>query len=474
MRVSSRSSSSAFVILVGCSKFNAGAFNVQDTNSMTTPTTRCTSSSTSRGCHTSLQMSHSHPDNSREDSIDSVDTSRREALGRCASIFTAFAFTWDRQREVSFASEFSDGIEPTIAPITPTNSGAASQFADESAITPVRPQAMQQQQEAAPETSSPPISVVTNQVTLENSQVVTIPTTTTTTETPVVWSGDIFNEADIFNEETKKKSDDRIDVIGLTPEEAKKRKNSLPAELGIFAIFGAGLFSVVGGRVSPNTDDLGTKAKVVMITPDPYGLDTGRRFYNGVDITRKDPIPASDVREYCEAGKLNNDCIETIAGFLGQVQSNSDDRDGPSMSQQETANAVLSYLDSLPSTSGYNPINYNTNIDSKRTIAFSSYLNILSDGETRAPQSPQMVSDYLSSLVNVQGRIEELEKTIYNMPDEITGRMQSWQLERDEKLTHEFLKIEEYLMKNQASNVNTNESVPSIDMRGKNINGVYN
>ena len=419
-------------------------------------------------------MSHSHPDNSREDSIDSVDTSRREALGRCASIFTAFAFTWDRQREVSFASEFSDGIEPTIAPITPTNSGAASQFADESAITPVRPQAMQQQQEAAPETSSPPISVVTNQVTLENSQVVTIPTTTTTTETPVVWSGDIFNEADIFNEETKKKSDDRIDVIGLTPEEAKKRKNSLPAELGIFAIFGAGLFSVVGGRVSPNTDDLGTKAKVVMITPDPYGLDTGRRFYNGVDITRKDPIPASDVREYCEAGKLNNDCIETIAGFLGQVQSNSDDRDGPSMSQQETANAVLSYLDSLPSTSGYNPINYNTNIDSKRTIAFSSYLNILSDGETRAPQSPQMVSDYLSSLVNVQGRIEELEKTIYNMPDEITGRMQSWQLERDEKLTHEFLKIEEYLMKNQASNVNTNESVPSIDMRGKNINGVYN
>ena len=419
-------------------------------------------------------MSHSHPDNSREDSIDSVDTSRREALGRCASIFTAFAFTWDRQREVSFASEFSDGIEPTIAPITPTNSGAASQFADESAITPVRPQAMQQQQEAAPETSSPPISVVTNQVTLENSQVVTIPTTTTTTETPVVWSGDIFNEADIFNEETKKKSDDRIDVIGLTPEEAKKRKNSLPAELGIFAIFGAGLFSVVGGRVSPNTDDLGTKAKVVMITPDPYGLDTGRRFYNGVDITRKDPIPASDVREYCEAGKLNNDCIETIAGFLGQVQSNSDDRDGPSMSQQETANAVLSYLDSLPSTSGYNPINYNTNIDSKRTIAFSSYLNILSDGETRAPQSPQMVSDYLSSLVNVQGRIEELEKTVNNMPDEITGRMQSWQLERDEKLTHEFLKIEEYLMKNQASNVNTNESVPSIDMRGKNINGVYN
>ena len=470
MRVSSRSSSSAFVILVGCSKYNSAAFKVQDTNvpvSMTTPTTRCTSSSTSRGCHTSLQMSHSHPDNSREEFIDSADTSRRAALGRCASIFAACA-TWDRQREVSFASEFSDGIEPTIAPITPTNSGAAPQFADESVISPVRPQTMQQQQEAAPETSSPPISAATNQVTLENSQVVTIPTTTTTTETPVVWSGDIFNE------ETKKKSDDRIDVIGLTPEEAKKRKNSLPAELGIFAIFGAGLFSVVGGRVSPNTDDLGTKAKVVMITPDPYGLDTGRRFYNGVDITHKDPIPASDVREYCEAGKVNNDCIETIAGFLGQVQSNSDDRDGPSLSQQETANAVLSYLDSLSSTSGYNPINYNTNIDSKRAIAFSSYLNILSDGATRAPQSPQMVSDYLSSLVNVQGRIEELEKTVNNMPDEITGRMQSWQLERDEKLTHEYLKIEEYLMKNQASNVNTNESVPSIDMRGENINGVYN
>ena len=150
MRVSSRSS--AFAILVGC-RYNAAAFNLQDTN---VPfSTTCTFRS--GGCRTNLQMSNSHIDNSREETTDSVGTSRRAALGRCASIFTASAFSWDRQIESSHASEFSDGIEPTIAPITPTDSGTAPQFADETIITPVRPQAMQQQQEPTPETSSSPL-----------------------------------------------------------------------------------------------------------------------------------------------------------------------------------------------------------------------------------------------------------------------------------------------------------------------------
>merc|ERR1712216_200752 len=91
--------------------------------------------------------------------------------------------------------------------------------------------------------------------------------------------------------------------------------------------FGSTLVAITG-RVRENTDPLTAKAKVVMVTNEPYGLDTGRRFYKGVDITGNEPIPASDVREYCEPGKVNEDCTETIAGFLGEVQSNSQQPEG--------------------------------------------------------------------------------------------------------------------------------------------------
>ena len=402
------SRSIAFAILVGCrcAAFNLNTRDINVSPSIREKSTSLTTtnnnniptnglSNKSRRC-TSLQAIHNSDNiDSIEPSERSVDISRRGMLTRCASVFTTAAFIWDRQQEVSYASEFSDGMqEPEDAnPTISSDGGSSSQLSDETAYG---SQVLQQQQQQEG-------TIVSKEVTLENSQVVTIPTAK---EIPAVWSAEIYNENSKPSPVIKTESD----IIGLSPSEAKRKKNSLPVELAMTAgFFGSTLFAITG-RVRGNTDPLTSKAKVVMITNEPYGLDIGRRFYNGVDITSNEPIPASDVREYCEPGKVNEDCVETIAGFLGEVQSNSQQPEGaPSMTQQETANAVLSYLDSLSSSRAYNPIQYHNNLDSaqsKRAMAFSNYLNVLSNGEVNAPASPQLVADYLASLSGVQDRMK--------------------------------------------------------------------
>jgi len=463
------SRSIAFAIVVGC---RCAAFNlntrdinvspsIREKSTLTTTSTNNNNissnglSNNSRRC-TSLQVIHNSDNiDSIEPSERSIDISRRGMLTRCASVFTTAAFIWDRQQEVSYASEFSDGMQepedenPTIS----SDGGSSSQLSDETAdgSQVLQQQQQQQQQEGG--------TIVSKEVTLENSQVVTIPTAK---EIPAVWSAEIYNENSKPSPVIKTESD----IIGLSPSEAKRKKNSLPVELAMTAGFFGSTLVAITGRVRGNTDPLTSKAKVVMITNEPYGLDIGRRFYNGVDITSNEPIPASDVREYCEPGKVNEDCVETIAGFLGEVQSNSQQPEGaPSMTQQETANAVLSYLDSLSSSRAYNPIQYHNNLDiaqSKRAMAFSNYLNVLSNGEVNAPASPQLVADYLASLSGVQDRMNALEQTVNRMPDEITGRLESWQEAQDEKLAKEINKIDEFLIKNDKNVNNRDDGVPEL------------
>ena len=451
----------AFAILVGC-RSNA-AFNINlllrdvDVPSRTSYTNIHSLNFNSRGLPSSnslLQMRQS-PDDSTElsaSSEPSVDTSRRAALRRCASIFTSSALAWNQCREASYASEFSDGMVETQEERPPIPTDGPPQFSDETVITPIRPQVVQQQ------ASSATYQLPVKQVTLENNQVVTIPVK----QTPVLWSAEPSKTE--LSEQSPTEPVQQTDLIGLTPEKPEQRKNSLTAELGITGVVLGGIAVAVGGRGTPaSKNEIGSGvAKVVMITNEPYGLDTGRRFYKGVDITVNDPIPASDIREYCEAGKVNEDCTETIAGFLGEVQSNSQKAESgePSIGQKETATAVISYLDSLSH-------NNMDSAESKRSMAFSSYLNILSNGQVNAPSSSQLVADYLSSLSDMQGRMNALEQSMHKMPDEISGRLQSWQEGQDEKLAREFLKIEEFLMKNENNNaINGGSNVPSVDMNG--------
>lgn len=460
------SRSIAFAIVVGCRcvAFNLNAKDVnvspsiREKSTVTTTTTNNNISTNglsnlnSRRCTMSLQAIH-NSDNIESEPLERSIISRRGMLTRCASVFTTAAFIWDRQQEVSYASEFSDGMqEPEDAnPSISNDRGSSSQLSDETADGSQVLQQQQQQQEGG--------TIVSKEVTLENSQVVAIPTAK---ETPAVWSAEIYNQ----NSKPSPVIKSEQDIIGLSSEEAKRKKNSLPVELAMTAGFFGSTLVAITGRVRENTDPLTAKAKVVMVQNEPYGMDVGRRFYKGVDVTINEPIPASDVREYCEPGKVNEDCAETIAGFLGEVQSNSQQPESaPSMTQQETANAVLSYLDSLSSSrAAYNPIQYNNldNSQSKRAMAFSNYLNVLSNGEVNAPASPQLVADYLASLSGVQDRMNALEETVNKMPVEITGRLESWQEAQDAKLAKEINKIDEFLIKNDKNVKNRNDGVPEL------------
>lgn len=278
-------------------------------------------------------------------------------------------------------------------------------------------------------------------------------------------------------------SPEPIATVDITKTEKKRRikaenrKNSLMAEVGISVVALGATATALLGRVSGNSDALSANCKIVMIENEPYGLDNGRRYYNGVDITANDPIPASDVRQYCEAGTVNTDCTDTITGFLGDVQSNSKKGlETPSMEQQETATAVLSYLGSLASDPTHTTNGGDTYSSTDHTaVAFSSYLNGISNGEIDAPASPRVVADYLSSLNQVEGRMDTLEtsvntleSSVNRMPGEITGRLQDWQEGQDERLAKEFIKIEEYLMK--IEDLDNGGDVPSVDMNGA-VNG---
>lgn len=126
------------------------------------------------------------------------------------------------------------------------------------------------------------------------------------------------------------------------------------------------------------------------------------------------------------------------------------------MEQQETATAVLSYLDSLSapaSAASRNGGGNSNDATSDTSVAFSSYLNAISCGNIHAPTSPQLVAKYLSSLAagakrlsTVESRVNDLETSVHQLPDDISGRLEQWQEAQDERLKNEFMKIEEYLM----------------------------
>jgi hypothetical protein len=108
--------------------------------------------------------------------------------------------------------------------------------------------------------------------------------------------------------------------------------------------------------------------------------------------------------------------------------------------------------------------------------AFSSYLDGLSRGEIDAPASPRLVADYLASLNEVRVRMIALESSVGRLPDEISGRLEHWQRERDGQLAREFVKIEEFLIKNRGADDGDGGGggMDSVDMNGNvSVNGGY-
>ncbi len=376
------------------------------------------------------------------DRSESVTSSRRSVLQHCASIVVTTAFAWRKGRDAANALELSSGLfdEPPRRPIISSEDPAV--LSGEAASLSISPQVEQQvqapklgtqdvQQEVRQESSPrdllqyaseffprelepylPPSPSSATQVTLENSQVVTIPTT----QVPVANS----NQSSIAASTSESTA-----IKSATAYPAPKQPNNgiaLAVELSITTTVLGAVGKAVYGQMSSNTDELTAIAKVVLIENEPYGLAKGRRYYNGIDITRNEPIPASDVLKYCDAGLVNNDCAELITDFLGEVQSNANrGLEGPSMHQKETASAVLSYLDTLSSSNSL----------SKTSAAFLSYLNGLSNGEIDAPASPQVVAGYLESLNEVQQGLIPLESNSKQIQGDMTRFIETLLISND-------------------------------------------
>jgi hypothetical protein len=383
-----------------------------------------------------------------------VSSSRRAVLQHCASIFATTAFAWIEGRNAANASEFSSGFDDPPQRLILSSNDNDLPHPNEAAILPINPPVEQpqvqpqtastQKQDLARESSPPeemqqyasesvprdlqqntaqeqiissaimPASTTSvTQVTLENSQVVTIPTK----QVPIAFPTQSSKAVSVAVPPV-------IKSANANP--SPKQPNSgiaLAVELSITtAVLGA-VVKTVYGQMTSNTDDLTARAKVVLVENEPYGLSKGRRYYNGIDITRNEAIPASDVLKYCDAGKINNDCAELITDFLGEVQSNSRrGLDSPSMRQKETATAVLSYLDTLSSS---------REASSNTAAAFSSYLNGLSNGDIDAPASPEFVADYLESLNGDQNGIMPSDSNSEQFQGDMTRLIETYLISND-------------------------------------------
>lgn len=221
---------------------------------------------------------------------------------------------------------------------------------------------------------------------------------------------------------------------------AGKFEHVMEIFLTLSALFNIARFVWDQNQNTMYEDDLTQKTKIVMDEEPPYGLDKGRRYFNDVIIT--------DVLQYCEAGKVNSACTDTIAGFLSDVNSNNGH---PSSDQQETANAVFEYLDSLS-----NPLAPTQDGETQTSVAFSSYLDELSAGKFPAPSEAQSVANYLQSLnehserlATIEKRMNHLETGVSKLPDELSDRIISWQQNQNDKLlAKEKSKISSHLVDN--------------------------
>jgi hypothetical protein len=190
------------------------------------------------------------------------------------------------------------------------------------------------------------------------------------------------------------------------------------------------------------------RVKVVMVENEPYGLDKGRRYYNGVYV----------VREFCDASapKVTNECAHSIAEYLENVSHTG----GVGEENQQTASAIISYLDGL--SSGGSPTATNQHHEPQATgVAFSSYLQGLSEGSIPAPASAESVALYLDSLASKEReRISRLEARV----DELQSTM-------DDKVAKELIKIATFLVEKQSNMGNT--AYDDFEVNNSGLNGEH-
>jgi len=179
------------------------------------------------------------------------------------------------------------------------------------------------------------------------------------------------------------------------------------------------------------------------------------------------------IDEYCEAGQVDENCSESIQGYLDTLASTG------AVATDGEVNAIVNYLDSVSS---------NATPNKKTGAAFTSYLDAISTGYIPPPPSAKAVASYLdvlsssdeiitsttssspsgavvagegalsssddeligSRINDVEERLSRLESSVTSLPDDIASRLVDWQMSQDKKLSDEMEKIMKLLVDGKA------------------------
>lgn len=172
------------------------------------------------------------------------------------------------------------------------------------------------------------------------------------------------------------------------------------------------------------------------------GIDPSLLQKKKKETKQRSSVPGNNDRstidEYCEQGTVNEDCSESIQGYLDSLASTG------AVATSGEVKAIVGYLDSLS----------NNVIPNKQTgSAFQNYLDALSAGYIPAPTSAKAVKTYLdvlssddvspppggSRITEVEVRLSRLETSVTELPDDVASRL-------EEKLSDEMEKIRKLLV----------------------------
>ena len=227
----------------------------------------------------------------------------------------------------------------------------------------------------------------------------------------------------------------KVDRTKLDPNVSLPSLNEIdPKILGGAAILLATGIGVTNS-VTGDADDGETPAMSMTGSappPEPYGLSGGRNYWDGVDmvsakkaglITTPKPTPPAppaktepaekpkpskwkmsqptpygmqnpngsnpfikNVLDYCEGGKVTDDCSESVKEYLDDISNTA------RVASTAEVKAIVGYLDSLGDGT--------SSLGEKKKVgaAFTSYLDALSAGSAPPPSSGKAVKTYLDKL----------------------------------------------------------------------------
>ena len=180
--------------------------------------------------------------------------------------------------------------------------------------------------------------------------------------------------------------------------------------------------------------------------PTPYGL-----------VNKSNNPFLKDIQQYCEPGKVSQDCTESIKGYLNDLSSSGETASG------EAAGSIVGYLDSLGRTNGNAAPSTE---DLKQALVTSSavpaasaevvkeYLDALNfakkpinTGMVMNAPSPSSAAKpplgggyeaYDERLSNIETRVDNLEQRVDAIPDEVFDRMEEWRTAQENRWVGQF------------------------------------